>query len=142
MRAVLAGAALTAFVITPTFADYYIDAERNRKNVAELVALTGSPSSAFSVRVTSSLRQLTTLRMSEKPRSLSSRTTCYGHMPRYLSVGEVCLSRAGGRTIFNGMGSVPPACEGRRKTGGAHSPFLYLFVVARMSLGGYRGAGL
>src|SRR5205807_1695893 len=52
------------------------DAERNRKNVAELVALTGSPSSPFSVRVTSSLRQLTTLRMSEKPISLSSRTTC------------------------------------------------------------------
>ena len=38
--------------------------------------ITGSPSSPFSVRVTSSLRQLTTLRMSEKPISLSSRTTC------------------------------------------------------------------
>src|SRR3984893_2620490 len=38
--------------------------------------ITGSPSSPFSVRVTSSLRHLTTLRMSEKPRSLSSRTTC------------------------------------------------------------------
>jgi hypothetical protein len=38
--------------------------------------ITGSPSSPFSVRVTSSLRQLTTLRMSEKPRSLSSRKTC------------------------------------------------------------------
>jgi len=36
-------------------------------------------------------------------------------------------------------GSVPPACEGRRKTGGAHSPFLYLLVVARMSLGGIGG---
>src|SRR5262249_25641434 len=37
--------------------------------------ITGSPSLPFSVRVTSSLRQLTTLRMSEKPISLSSRRT-------------------------------------------------------------------
>jgi hypothetical protein len=32
-----------------------------------IMTITGSPSSPFSVRVTSSLRQLTTLRMSEKP---------------------------------------------------------------------------
>src|SRR5258707_14538063 len=41
-----------------------------------IMTITGSPSLPFSVRVTSSLRQLTTLRMSEKPISLSSRTTC------------------------------------------------------------------
>ena len=40
---------------------------RGRRLVADLVGVDGSPSSPFSVRVTSSLRQLRTLRMSEKP---------------------------------------------------------------------------
>jgi len=54
--------------------------------------ITGSPSSPFSVRVTSSLRQLTTLRMSEKPISLSSRTTCSTATAELVSCSSMCGS--------------------------------------------------